>query len=161
MYNYVQHKFENGFPLSNCILYYLHWYYHSDNMWEDIRKCIIADGYCGEHMSKWDMFRLVLNMADDWNLYAANHGYRLFSVGKLLLPEWKLKGWEKVDKEEPTLLAMLWEILGEFALGYDRLQLPLKKPHFSKKNPLKPANYKAGETYTTANRRIENYSNWK
>ena len=161
MYNYVQHKFENGFPLSNCVLYYLNWYYRSDNIWEDIRKCIIADGYCGEHMSKYDMFRLIIGMADDWNLYAANNGYKLISVSKVLLPEWKMEGWKKFDKEQPLLLGMLWEILGEFALGYDREHLPLKKPHFSKKNPLKPRRYLEGETYTTANRRVESFKNWK
>ena len=48
-----------------------------------------------------------------------------------------------------------------FENGYDRTQLPLKKPHFSKHNPLKHANYLAGETYKTANKRVEEYKNWK
>lgn len=156
---YAQHDFSKGHPLSNCILYYLHWYYRSDNMWEDIRKCIIADGYCGEYMSKWDMFRLVLGMVDDWNDYAAEHGIKLFRVSKMLIPEWRVKGWEKFDNEDPRLLCLLWEILGEFALGYNRTDVPLKKPHFSKSNPLKPRNYKNGETYTTANRKLEQF-NW-
>ena len=157
---YLSYDFSKGHKLSNCILYYLNWYYRSDNMWEDIRKCIIADGYCGEYMSKWDMCRLVLGMIDEWNEYAAHKGLKLISISKLLIPDWKVKGWEKYDKEEPRLLCLIWEILGEWALGYNRKELPLKKPHFDKKNPLKPRDYKAGGTYTGANRRVNHYENW-
>ena len=150
-------SFEKGFPLSNCVLYTLGWYYRSGSMWEDLRKCVQADGFVTCCMTKWDIARLVLDVADDWNRYAANKGYRLISVSACLIPKWKLEGWEKYDSENPELLAMVWEILTTFALDYNRDQLVLKKPHFAKKSPLKHSRYKNGETYKSANKMVNKY----
>ena len=158
---YTDHDYEKGFPLSNCVLYRLNWYYKSGDFWKDLRECIEADGYFGNGMSKWDVVRLFLHIAEDWNKYAANKGYKLIRIGSVLLPEWKVKGYEKYDSENPELLAMAMEILEMFALDYTRNELPLKKPHFSKESKLKPANYKYGETYKHANRHVEDFKNWK
>ena len=155
-YNYCR-SFDKGFPLSNCVLYTLGWYYRTGDFWADLRDCVEADGYVGNIMSKFDIARLILNVADDWNCYAANNGYKIISVSTCLLPQWKIEGWDKYDSENPELLAMVWEILTTFAFDYNREELPLKKPHFSKKSPLKPQGYKSGETYTHANKRVERY----
>lgn len=152
-----QHDFSKGFPVSNCVLYYLNWYYRSDDMWADLRKCLIADGYIGEYMSKHDILRFLLGIAEDWNLYAANNGYKLIRLSRILVNDWMVEGWKKYDSDDPYLLSMVWNLLGIFALDYTRVEIPLKKPHFSKKSLLKPMNYKCGETYKHANKRVEKY----
>lgn len=157
MYNYVQHKFENGFPLSNCLLYYLGWYYRSDDIWGDIRKCIIEDGYAANHMTKREIFRFIISIVDDWNLYAANNGYKLIPLSKMLVSDWDVDRWREYDSEEPRILATIWSIFSELTLGYDNQEVKYKKPHFSKEKALKPCDYLKGGTYTSANRRVEKY----
>lgn len=159
--DYVVHRsFEKGFPLSNCVLYRLGWYYRTDDFWGDLRKCIEADGYLGRIMSKWEMVKLLLAVAEDWNYYAANKGYNLIRISALLVSKWEVDGFKKFDSENPELVAIASTLLNIFALDYNRLQLPLKKPHYSKKNPLKPTGYKHGETYTQANKHVETFTNW-
>lgn len=155
-YNH-SYSFDKGFPLSNCVLYYLGWYYRSGDMWADLKKCMTADGYCGKYMSKHDILRLLLGVAEEWNLYAANNGYNLIRLSHILVSDWQIAGWEKYDKDEPRMLSMVWNLLGIFALDYKRTELPLKKPHFSKENELKPRNYKHGQTYKQANKEMEKY----
>ena len=151
--------FSKGHPLSNCILYYLNWYYKSDNMWEDIRKCIIADGYVGEYMTKWDMVRLAIGIVDDWNEYAASKGIRLFSISKAFVPEWRAESYKKYDSEDYMLLAIFWELISVFAFDYNRTEVPLKKPYFSKNSLLKHRSYKNGVTYKSANKKVDKF-NW-
>jgi hypothetical protein len=153
----VQHNFEKGFPLSNCVLYRLHWYERSNDIWGDLKKCIEADGYLGAIMNKWDVVRLFIGIAEDWNNYAANKGYNLIRLGKMFPPGWMTEGYKKYDAENPELLTLAMEILEIFALDYDRAILPLKKPHFSKQSPLKPVGYKNGRTYTSANRHVNDF----
>lgn len=153
----VQHDFKKGFPLSNCVLYRLHWYERSDDIWGDLKKCIEADGYLGAIMNKWDVVRLFLGIAEDWNYYAANKGYNLIRLGKMFPPQWMTEGYKKYDAENPELLTLAMEILEIFALDYTREQLPLKRPVYSKKSPLKPVGYKHGVTYTSANRRVNDF----
>ena len=154
----VQHDFEKGFPLSNCVLYRLHWYERSNDIWGDLKKCIEADGYLGAIMNKWDVVRLFIGIAEDWNNYAANKGYNLIRLGKMFPPQWMADGYKKYDAENPELLTLAMEILDIFALDYNRTMLPLKKPHFSKRNPLKPMGYKNGKTYTGANRHVNDFT---
>ena len=157
----VQHDFAKGFPLSNCVLYFMHWYERSNDIWGDLKKCIEVDGYLGAIMNKWDVVRLFIGIAEDWNNYAANKGYYLIRLGKMFPPQWMAEGYRKYDAENPELLTLAMEILEIFALDYTREQLPLYRPVFSKKSPLKPVGYKHGVTYTYANKRVERFKNWK
>lgn len=155
----VQHNFEKGFPLSNCVLYRLHWYEMSNDIWADLKNCVEADGYLGAIMDKWDVARLIIGIAEDWNYYAANKGYQLIRLGRILPPRWLTEGFRKYDPDDPELLSMVMNLLEMFALDYKRSELPLKRPVFSKKSPLKPVGYKRGVTYTYANKRTLKY-NW-
>lgn len=157
----VQHNFAKGFPLSNCVLYYLHWYEKSNDVWDDLKKCIEEDGYLGAIMDKWDVVRLFMGIAEDWNCYAANKGYNLIRLGKIFPPQWMTEGYKKYDAENPELITLAMTLLGTFALDYTREQLPLYRPVYSKKSPLKPVGYKNGVTYTYANKRVERFKNWK
>jgi len=155
-----EHDFSKGFPLSNCLLYYLGWYHKSGDIWADLRKCLDADGYFGSGMTKLDIVQLLFYMVDDWNYYAADKGFKLISVSKFLLPDWRVESWRRKDSNDPKLLAIAWEVLATFAFDINRMQAPIKKPFFSKKNPLKPRDYKNGRTYTEANRRANKCSYW-
>lgn len=49
------------FSLQHTVLYAKHWYKHSDNFWEDIKKCLTADGYSGEYFSPADCTNVIIN----------------------------------------------------------------------------------------------------
>lgn len=153
------YSFEKGFPLSNCLLYYLGWYHKSGDFWTDMKKCVKADGFFA--FSEFDITKLFLGVANEWNMYAANNGYKLIRLDVLIVPEYEVENWAKRIEYHPEWFAMIWKLLGVFAFDYNRTELGIKKPHFSKKNPLKPSNYLHGETYTEANRRVEWTENWK
>lgn len=151
MYN-CSHDFSKGFPISNCVLYYLGWFYKSENTWEDLKKCLTQDGYMGDIFDVYDVARLIIGMADDWNLYAANNGYRLIRISEVMDVKLHLVEWfTKKNMTEPELLAKVWDILGMFALNYNRAELSLKMPVFSKSQPMKYFKYKNGATYKEAN----------
>jgi hypothetical protein len=48
------------FKLNHVALYAKHWYKRGDNIWEDLKKCISADGYSGEIFSKKDVMNLIV-----------------------------------------------------------------------------------------------------
>lgn len=152
--------FDKGFTLSNCLLYYLQWYNRSGDYWADLRECLEADGFCGRAFSEWEIVSLVINVANEWNMYAANHGYKLIPINALLIPDYEISNWERLTDNHPEWLALVWKLLGIFAFDYERTELRIKKPHFSKKNTLKPYDYKKGVTYTKANRDVEKFKNW-
>lgn len=150
------YSFDNGFTLSNCLLYYLGWYHRSGNYWSDLKKCVEADGFFA--FSEYDIMRLFLAVANEWNMYAANNGYRLIRLDALLIPDYEMEGWEKKIAVHPEWFAMIWKLLGIFAFDYSRTELKIKKPtYFNKKNPLKPNGYLNGKTYKEANKNVENY----
>lgn len=153
------YSFEKGFTLSNCLLYYLGWYHKSGDYWADLKKCVEADGFFA--FSEYDIVRLFFAVANEWNMYAANNGYRLIRVDTLLVPEYEVERWSKDVPFHPDWFAIIWRLLGIFAFDYDRTELSIKKPHFSKKSALKPSGYLEGRTYKTANKDVEKYSNWK
>lgn len=127
-------------------------------MWADVRKCVEADGFFA--FSNYEITGLVLAVATEWNMYAANNGYHLIPVSACLLQDYQIAGWENLVKEDTKLFAMIWRLLGIFAFDYDRTQLKIKKPHFCKKSTLKPNGYLNGRSYTEANRNVEKYPNW-
>ena len=148
--------FDRGFVLSNCLLYYLGWYHKSGDYWSDLKKCLAADGFFA--FSEYDTMRLFLDVANEWNMYAANNGYRLIRLGSLLIPNYEIEGWKKKVEVHPEWFAMIWKLLGIFAFDYSRTQLKIKKPmRFSKKNPLKHRGYLSGRTYKEANKEVEKY----
>lgn len=150
------YSFDKGFTLSNCLLYYLGWYHRSGNYWSDLKKCVEADGFFA--FSEYDIMRLFLAVANEWNMYAANNGYRLIRLDALLIPDYEMEGWEKKVTVHPEWFAMIWKLLGIFAFDYSRTELKIKKPtYFNKKNPLKPNGYLNGRTYKEANKNVENY----
>ncbi len=150
------YSFEKGFTLSNCLLYYLGWYHKSGDYWADLKKCVEADGFYA--FSEYDIIRLFLGVANEWNMYAANNGYRLIRIDALLVSDYELKGWEEVVSFHPDWFAMIWKLLGIFAFDYKRTELEIKKPHFSKKSVLKPHDYLSGRTYKEANKNVEKYT---
>ena len=150
------YSFDKGFTLSNCLLYYLGWYHRSGDYWSDLKKCVEADGFFA--FSEYDIMRLFLAVANEWNMYAANNGYRLIRLDALLIPDYEMEGWEKKVTAHPEWFAMIWKLLGIFAFDYSRTELKIKKPtYFNKKNPLKPNGYLNGRTYKEANKNVENY----
>lgn len=157
-YSYA-YSFDRGFVLSNCLLYFLGWFHKSGDYWADLKKCVEADGFFA--FSEYEITMLFLNVANEWNNYAANNGYRLIPINSLLLPEYELERWRKVVPSNPEKFGMIWKLLGIFAFDYSRTELSIKKPHFSKKNPLKPYDYLHGRTYTEANRHVDQLENWK
>ena len=126
---------------------------------DDLKKCVEADGFFA--FSEYEITMLFLNVANEWNNYAANNGYRLIPINSLLLPEYELERWRKIVPSNPEKFGMIWKLLGIFAFDYSRTELSIKKPHFSKKNPLKPFGYLHGRTYTEANRHVDQLGNWK
>lgn len=157
-YNYA-YGFEKGFVLSNCLLYYLGWYHKSGDFWADLKKCVEADGFFA--FSEYETTMLFLNVANEWNNYAANNGYKLIPINSLLLPEYEIERWRKIVPSNPEMFGMIWKLLGIFAFDYPRTELSIKKPHFSKKSPLKHAGYLHGRTYAEANRNVDRMKNWK
>lgn len=153
------YSFENGFTLSNCLLYYLGWYHKSGDYWADLKKCVEADGFYA--FSEHEITMLFLVVANEWNKYAANNGYKLIPINALLLPDYEIERWKKIVPSNPEKFAMIWKLLGIFAFDYSRTELGIKKPHFGKKNVLKPNGYLYGRTYTEANRAVDQMKNWK
>jgi len=49
------------FKLGHVALYAKNWYKRSDNIWEDLKKCLSGDGYSGEVFSKNDVLQVILN----------------------------------------------------------------------------------------------------
>lgn len=58
------------FPLSHVCLYAKGWYNRSENVWNDIRKCLSADGYCGDLFTNSDCLNVILNR---WSEMQADH----------------------------------------------------------------------------------------
>jgi hypothetical protein len=52
------------FNLHHVMLYSKHWYKRSDNIWEDLKKCLSGDDFSGEYMDKYDVAYLLLNAYD-------------------------------------------------------------------------------------------------
>lgn len=152
------YSFEKGFTLSNCLLYYLGWYHRSGDFWADMKKCVEADGFFA--CSEFDITRLFLGVANEWNMYAANNGYKLIRLDVLIVPEYEVENWAKRIEYHPEWFAMIWKLLGVFAFDYSRTELPIKKPHFSKKSALKHRGYKNGRTYKEANKEVESRFIW-
>ena len=46
------------FKLNHVAIYAKH-HYERTNLWEDLRKCLTADGYSGEWMDKMDVMRVI------------------------------------------------------------------------------------------------------
>jgi len=57
------------FNLKHVMLYAKHWYKRSDNIWDDLKKCLTADGFYGEVMTKYDVAYLLLNAYDKLPFY--------------------------------------------------------------------------------------------
>ncbi len=53
------------FTLQHTVLYAKGWYKRSRNFWEDIKKCLSADGYSGEIFSKNDCMNVIINQFQD------------------------------------------------------------------------------------------------
>jgi len=49
------------FNLPQVALYAKNWYKRSDNIWDDMRKVLTADGYYGDVMTKEDIITIVSN----------------------------------------------------------------------------------------------------
>jgi len=49
------------FNLPHVALYAKNHYLRSDNIWEDLKKILTADGYCGDVMEKEDIVTIVSN----------------------------------------------------------------------------------------------------
>ena len=48
------------FSLQHVVLYSKHWYERTDDFWADIKKCLTADGYCGEYMTNNNAANVIL-----------------------------------------------------------------------------------------------------
>jgi hypothetical protein len=52
-----------NFTLQHVVLYSKHWYKRTD-IWNDLRKCLTADGYCGEVFTNNDCVSIILNQLE-------------------------------------------------------------------------------------------------
>ena len=158
-----QHDYDKRFPLWHCILYYLNWYETSMDKWQDLKNCLIMDGYPGEHMTNADVYRLVLNVADDFNLYCANKGWKMISVA-VTIPdgyEWWVEEYRKKGIENPEWMYGIDKLFSQFALDYDRTKVKLPKPDFKKGDPIRYSGYKFGKTYKEANKHAGDGYKWE
>ena len=154
-----QHDYDKRFPLWHCILYYLGWYEKTEDKWQDLKNCLIMDGYPGEHMSNSDVYRLVLNVADDFNLHCANNGWKLISVAATIPDghEWWVEEYRKRGIKNPEWMYGIDQLFSQFALGYDRSKVKLPKPDFKKGDPIRYSGYKSGRTYKSSNKYAGTY----
>ena len=155
----VQHEFGKRFPIWHCLLYYLGWYEKTGNKWDDLRACLIMDGYCGEAFSNADVYRLILGIADDFNYYCASQGWKLISISTLVGDDWWINKYREQGVENPDWLYFIDELMSKFAFDYTRQQVKLPRPDFKKGDPLRYDGYQFGKTYKEANKHTEKY-NW-
>ena len=155
----VQHEFDQRFPLWHCVLYYLGWYEKSENRWIDLKKCLVMDGYCGESFSNYDVYKLILNIADNFNLYCANMGWNLISIGTIIGDDWWIRNYEEQGLENPDWMYSIEKLFAKFALYYTREQVKLPCPDFKKGDPIRYSGFKNGKTYKEANKYAKTY-NW-
>lgn len=52
---------EIKFKLQHVVLYAKNWYHKSDNLIEDLKKCLTGDNYSGEFFTKNDVLRVIVN----------------------------------------------------------------------------------------------------
>lgn len=158
-----QHNFDRVFPLQHLMLYYLNWYERSSDRWQDIKNCLIMDGYSGEHMSNADVYRLLLNMADDFNLHCAIKGWKLISIGEIMsrnLNDFYIERYQREGLPNPDWLVVIDKLMSIFCLNYNRDQTKIAKPTFRKGDPMRYAGYKQGRTFKQANKDTKKY-NWE
>lgn len=55
---------KQNFTLRHTVLYAKNWYKRSDDFWEDIKKCLTADGYCGEFYTPAECAQLILRQIE-------------------------------------------------------------------------------------------------
>lgn len=157
----TNHDFDKRFPLWHCILYYLGWYERTGDKWADLKNCLTMDGYCGESMSNADAFRLILHIADDFNLHCANNGWKLISVAAILQDdEYWVNKYRERGLENPDWLVSIDKLFSKFAFDYTRSEVKLPRPDFKKGDPLHYSNWGTGRTYKQANKHTEDY-NWE
>jgi len=53
------------FSLGHTALYFKGWYKHSENIFDDLRKTLEADGYCGSHFSDSECIYCILCKMDN------------------------------------------------------------------------------------------------
>ena len=153
----IQHDYDKRFPLWHCILYYLGWYESSGNKWDDLRACLIMDGYCGEAFSNRDVYSLILGVAKDFNNYCALQGWKLIPIDILVLDEWWVNRYREQGVENPDWLYGIDKLMSCFSLDYNRSKVKLPKPDFKKGDPIRYDGYKFGKTYKEANKYTEKY----
>ena len=156
----IQHDYDKRFPLWHCVLYYLNWYERSANKWDDLRACLIMDGYCAESFSNADVYHLILAVADDFNCYCATKGWKLISISTLLPDNWWVEKYREQGLENPDWLYGIDRLMVKFSLDYDRSKVKLPKPDFKKGDPIRYSGYREGKTYKEANKHTEKY-NWE
>lgn len=153
-----QHDYNKRFPLWHCLLYYLNWYERSTDKWDDLKRCLEMDGYSGMQFSNYDVTRLVLSVADDFNIYCAQNGLKLISVASAIPDEWWIAKYREQGLENPDLMYIVDQMMSKFALDYDRKTVKIPKPDFKKGDPIRYSGYKEGKTYKEANRHASTYT---
>lgn len=147
----IQHDFDKRFPLWHCLLYYLGWYERGEDKWVDLKRCLVMDGYCGEHFSNSDVYRLIMGVADDFNCYCATQGWKLIPVGTVITDDWWVDKYRKRGLENPDWLCSIDNLFSKFAFDYTREQVKIPCPDFKKGDPMRYKGYKEGKTFKEAN----------
>lgn len=117
------------FKLNNVALYAKGWYKRGGNIWEDLKKCLSADGYSGELFNKYDVMSVIL-IAFEELPRRYYHGYREFIDGISPQRCW-VRGYYYKDKSEEydSQEAVVRYCLSCFA-ETDNTDLPLTAPDY-------------------------------
>lgn len=88
------------FKLNHIALYAKGWYKRSDNIWEDLKKCLSCDGYSGDIMSKYDVVTVILIAFEEMPIKRYYHSLREVLDGISPQRCWTRGYYYKDNKEE-------------------------------------------------------------